>query len=458
MSRFKQLGKRAIVVGAGIGGLAAARVLSDQFAEVLLLERDPPYASRKGAPQVDHIHILLRKGVEILEELFPGVLEQMENEGIEAIDFGRDQRWIQYGAWLCREPTDIRLYPQTRRSLEGFLRRYLDAYRNVEIRSEKTVRELLASPDRGRVTGVRVTSPGDSRREDITADLVIDASGRSGKFRQWLDALGYDPPEETRLPIDLRYATRMYQAPAEPPGDWRGLWVSPLSPRIPRGGALQYVEDNRWVVSLFGYHGDHPQPTDDGFEAFAKTLIHPSLYETIKNARPLGETSTFRVPYQRWSHLERIKRFPDGFLVLGDAYCNFDPVFGQGMTVALLEAQLLRQRLQKLEHSGQITADWARRYFRECCGWIRGLWYFVNAEALRHPKTPGKRTWLVRLLQWYVSNVYGLSSIYPDVYVRFLQLTHLRAGPEVLLSPRILSRLAMRVWRQRATRLGKTAP
>ncbi len=448
---MNKLPGRAIVIGASIGGLSAARMLADHFEHVTIIERDAlqEEGPRQGAPQANHIHVLLRRGVDLLEKYFPGLLDEMKADGIEPFDFTNDLRWLQFGDWMPRYRSGIVLYPQTRFSLERHLRRRLRSFDNVEIRDSTAVRALLASPDGGRVIGVQTHSrQGDGAVTNLLADLVVDASGRGTQLYKWLEELGYSPPEESRLPINLCYVSRLFEQP-QTPRDWRGLWVTPLPPDAPRGGALQGVEGNRWIVSLFGYDGHHPPRDESGFVEFARSLREPDIYNAIKDAKPVSDIQVYRVPDERWRHIERMPEFPVGLLVIGDAWCYFDPVFGQGMTVTLLEADLLNEALHQLDSLDAVTESWAASYFRACSQWLRGLWYFVTAEAMRHSHVPGERTRLIRLAQWYVEELYALNHERPEIYQEFLKLMHVQTGPEFLLRPDIGLLLARRALQQK---------
>ncbi|WP_141618393.1 NAD(P)/FAD-dependent oxidoreductase [Myxococcus sp. AB036A] len=442
----------AIVIGASIGGLSAARVLADHFERVTVIERDVLQdGPRQGAPQGNHIHVLLRKGVDLLEQYFPGLVEQMKADGIEPFDFTQDLRWLQFGDWMPRHRSGIVLYPQTRCSLERYLRARLRAYSNVEILESTSVRALLASPDGRRILGVQTHD----RHEDgggVTnrlANIVVDASGRGSQLGKWLSELGFSPPEESRLPINLCYVSRLFEQP-ETARDWRGLWITPLPPDKPRGGAMLGVEGNRWIVSLFGYEGHHPPRDEDGFVEFARSLREPDIYEAIKDAKPVSDVGVYRVPDVKWRHFERIRDFPAGLLVLGDAWCYFDPVFGQGMSVAMLEANLLNEALHQLDSLEAVTQAWTASYLRTGAQWLQGLWFFVTAEAMRHPHVPGERTRLIKLAQWYVEELYALNHEHPEIYQEFLKLMHVQAGPEFLLRPDIALRLAKRAWQQKS--------
>ncbi len=451
---MNKLPGNAIVIGASIGGLSAARVLADHFERVTLIERDVlEDGPRQGAPQAHHIHVLLRRGVDLLEQYFPGLLDEMKAAGIEPFDFTKDLRWLQFGDWMPREPSGIVLYPQTRASLERALRRRVRAFANVEILESTAVRALLATPDGRRILGVQTVdrqSAGGAVTNRL-ASVVVDASGRGSQLGKWLADLGHGPLEESRLPINLCYVSRLFERPATA-RDWRGLWVTPLPPEAPRGGAMQEVEGNRWIVSLFGYGEHHPSREESGFVEFARSLREPDIYEAIKDARPASDVHVYRVPDVRWRHFERLPDFPAGLLVLGDAWCYFDPVFGQGMSVAMLEANVLNEALHQLDSLEAVTQAWTTDYLRRGAQWLRGLWFFVSAEAMRHVHVPGERTRLVKLAQWYVEELYALNHAHPEVYREFLKLMHVQAGPEFLLRPDIAMRLAKRAWRK------KTAP
>lgn len=436
------IGERAVVVGGSVAGMIAARVLADFFEEVVVLERDDLQGPRrKGAPQTDHVHVLLRRGVDILERLFPRIHDEMVAGQVRPFDFARDLRWYQYGGWLPRPTSGVVTYPQTRRSLEGHIRRRLLGVPNVRLRAGEAARGLLEGAGPGRVTGVHGEGP--DGPFTLSADLVVDAAGRGSSVYRWLEALGYPAIEETALAIDLVYVSRFYRPPARP-RDWRGLWISPASPGCPRGGALQLVEGDRWLLSLCGYHGDVPSTDPAHYEAFARTLPVPAIAEALVGATPLSEPAQFRVANERWRHIERAQRFPAGLVVVGDAYCNFDPVFGQGMTVAMVACEWLQKHLGRLRSAQGLTAGWTAGFYRDCAGWLRGMWTFITGEALRHPQTPGERDWLVRTSQWYTEAIYALNKEDPRVYCQFLRLMHMQAGPEFLLRPDIALRLARR--------------
>ncbi|HKF49635.1 MAG TPA: FAD-dependent monooxygenase [Terracidiphilus sp.] len=447
-----RIGEHAVVCGAGIGGLIAARVLSEHFDRVTVIERDAlDGGERIGAPQTQHVHVLLRLGVELMEKSFPGIVEEMKKSGVAPLDFGRDLCWLQYGGWMPRCESTFVLYPQTRFSLESHIRRRLGTFANVSFMTGTMVKGLLWSADQNRVIGVEAQAKGSESRCRVEADLVVDAGGRATQFYRWMEQAGYPHPDESKLQIDLCYVSRLYE-PTASTRDWRGMWVSPLVPKVQRGGTVQYVEGNRWIVTLFGYHGDFPPHDETGFLEFARNLLHPALYDAIKDAKPVSDVHVYKVHDERWRHLERIKRYPAGLLAIGDAFCYFDPVFGQGMSVAMMEADILRKRLRGVKRAEQLNAAWAKAYFTACSRWIQGVWYFVAGEALRHPQAPGERTRVVRMMQWLVTELYALNSQYPSVYLRFLKLMHLTSGPEVLLHPDISLRLAMRALRQWAGR------
>lgn len=429
---------RAAVVGGSIAGLVAARVLADHFDQVVVFERDDlDDPLRKGAPQARHVHVLLRRGVELLEAWFPGIHREMVASGVRPFDFARDMRWFQKGSWLPRIESQVITYPQSRACLEAHIRRRLAGLPNVELRCGQAVSGLLASPDAGRIVGLTVNG------ETVRADLVVDAAGRGTAVYRWLDALGFAPIEQTSLRIDLRYVSRLYQPPRRA-RDWRAMWYSPSAPQSPYACALQMIEGDRWLLSLAGYHGDAPSSDPDKFLDFAAKLPTADLAQAMVGAIPLSEPHVFRCSTQRWMHIERARQFPAALLVVGDAYCSFDPVFGQGMTIAMVTCDWMQTHLRRLQTTAGLTQAWTAACYRDCAAWLRGMWSFVTGEALRHPQTPGELTPLARSSQWLSDELYALAKRDPEFHKRLLHLTHMTAGPQALLRPTTALQLALR--------------
>jgi flavin-dependent dehydrogenase len=375
---------------------------------------------------------LLTSGLEVLEQYFPGMIDEMLREGVERVAW-ENIRWYQAGSWKTSLPNGFSLYPQARAALESRIRTWVCKQPGVEIHSECSVQNLIYDPARQTVTGVRVTQAGQT--VDLAADLVVEAGGRGSRILKWLEELGYPAPPQETLPIDLVYVSRVYQQTTEP-RTWKGLACHPL-PDLPRGGILLPLDANRWVLTLFGYLGEHPVASPEGILSFLKTLPVPDLYEVISRAQPLSDPVKFEYPRQIRRRYDRMDRFPQGLLVIGDALCSLDPVFGQGMTIACQEARVLDRVLASSPAAEALPG----KFFAACQKVIETPWLVTKSEALRFKNMPGERPVFIRILQWYTGRVFDASAESVEVYRAFLEVMHLLNGPAALFRPAVLSRV-----------------
>jgi len=426
----------AVVIGASISGLMAARALSNHFGKVIVFERDSladDEHPRKGVPQAHHVHVLLTSGLDALEHYFPGIVDEMVREGVDRMAWSEDMRWYQAGSWKTRTPCGISFYPQARVALEGRIRARLRQQPQVEICSGYSVQGLIYDAAHQSVTGVSVMQ--DGQLSGMQADLVVDAAGRGSRVLKWLDEFGYPAPPKEVMPIDLVYVSRVYQQ-TDAARDWKGLACHPL-PGAPRGGILLPLDSERWMLTLFGYLGEHPAADDEGILRFTQGLPVPDLYNVISQAEPLSDPIKFEYPQQVRQRYDQVERFPNGLLVVGDAMCSLDPVFGQGMTIASKEARALDRALS-------VDADdrtLRRTFFSACQQIIETPWLVTKSEALRFKNMPGEHPIFIRILQWYTGHVFALSAESVQVYRAFLDVMHLTAGPEALFRPAVLGRV-----------------
>ena len=436
--------KHAIVVGAGMGGLLAARALADHFDEVTVLERDALPDSpdtRKGVPQGRHTHGLLARGREVLEQSFPGFTEGIIAQGAVPADIVNDGLWFNYGVYLHNAPSKMVGLGVSRPTLEDFVRRRLVQLPNIRVRERRDVVEPVFDRLSGRVTGVRVQPKnGSDDKEKIEADLVVDTSGRGSSSPTWLNAFGFAKPPEEQITVNLGYVTRFYRLKPEHMGNYlHGRKFVLMGACLPdfRFGALLPQEGERWTVTLGGYMDDQVPVDDAGFLEFARSLQKPEIFNVIQNAEPLTPLTPYKFISNTRRHYEKLAHFPEGYLVYGDALCSFDPVYGQGMTVACVESLALRECLAK------GTQGIARRFFQMASRFIETPWQIAVGSDLQNPRVEGKRTAQVRFVNWYIAKFYRAAQRDAALATKFLEVANLMQQPTALLSPAN----ALKVWK-----------
>jgi 2-polyprenyl-6-methoxyphenol hydroxylase-like FAD-dependent oxidoreductase len=456
-----QSNRHAVVIGASMTGLVMARVLSDHFEQVTIIERDQlpeQVEARKGVPQGQHLHVLLAKGVAILTELFPGLFEALTQNGalrLTPADFSS----YNFGTWNTRFPSSIHLYSQSRPFLEQHVRNLLTTRSNVRLLEACEVTQLLATEDSSHITGVSLSYRSEEqRKEELAADLVVDASGRGSRSPRWLVSLGYPQVEETSVKVDVGYATRIYRRPPHLPLDWKILVIAPTPPNNRRAGMISFIEGDRWIVSLVSYQCDY-LPDEDSFLDYARSLSQPDIYEAIKEAEPLTPVLTYKHSTNRRRHYERMSRFPDGFVIVGDAVCSFNPIHAQGMTIAALEAKMLDVHLQQHSQStSKQQNDFAQRLQKATAKVVEWPWQMAIGADRPFLETQGKQTWSMRLLEWYMLRLMQLTSSNPLVVERFYQVTNMLKPPLVLFEPRIVWTVLRKELASRFTTPSMTGP
>ncbi len=439
-------GKHALVIGGSIAGLLAARVLINHFERVTIVERDrlPDQPTpRQGVPQSSHVHVLLTQGQRILSQLFPGLADELTAAGAPTVDWIAD--WLTLGVWgwAPRFPSGLVGHACSRYLLEWMLYRRLAAYDNLQFLAATQVTELLTDSNKSTVTGVRLRNLEVTQSEELAADLVVDATGRNSSMPKWLVALGYQPPRETVINSFLGYASRWYQRPEGFQADWQGLTVMFKPPDHPGGGVLYPVEGNRWIITLAGIGRDYPPNDEAGFLSFARDLRSPVIYEAIKDAQPLSPVYSYRGTENRLYHYEQLSKLPSGVVVLGDAACAFNPVYGQGMTVAALGALTLDECLhQQLGGEKGSLKGLTQRFQKRLALVNANSWLMATGEDLRWPNTEGGQSdRMSRLMQRYIDRVLILSLDHREIYQTFGEVVHMLKDPTALFQAGILSQV-----------------
>lgn len=433
--------RRAMVIGASMSGLLAARVLSECFSEVVLLERDalPERAApRKGTPQAVQPHGLLARGRQILDELFPGFTEALVAQGGLSGDIGTEVAVDANGSRFARSTAGIDGLAVSRLSIEAELRRRVRALPGVRLLTE--VDALAPIHEDGRIVGVRWQRRDGSAAETMAAALVVDCSGRGSRGPAWLREWGYAPPTEERVEIGLAYTSAYFKrAPGQPP---LACVIGAATAALPRPSILiaqEPLQDGqpRWVAGVGGYAGDHVEATREAMAERARQIHNPEIAELADRGEMIGEPMCYSFPHSQWRHYERLRRFPAGYLAMGDALASFNPIYGQGMTVAACEALTLRAALAK------GPDGLAPRFFRAAAQVIDVPWRLAVGGDLALPQVPGPRPFPVNLINAYVARVQRVAVHDAVVAAAFVKVMHMLAPPPSLFAPTVL----WRVWR-----------
>ena len=424
------VGERAVVLGASMGGLLAARALAESYEHVTVVDRDELPAGRghrRGVPQGRHAHALQPRGGQALDELFPGLIDEVVAAGAPEGDLLGNVRWLLSGHRIRRDDIGVRALFASRPLLEEHVRARVRGLPTVRFAGGHDIVGLAATSDHRAVTGVRVSRP-DTGETVIPADLVVDATGRGSRTPLWLERLGYERPAVDRVQIDVAYSSRNYRLAPGALGDDKLILVN-WTPEHPRSACVVAQEGGRYLVTAAGMLGDAPPTDPNGFLEFTASLPFGDIYRAIRNGRPIDDPVAFRYPANVRHRYERLSRFPDGLLLLGDAVCGFNPIYGQGMTVAALEAATLRRLLTR----GR-TPSW-RRYFAAIAKVIDVPWDLATGADLAFPGVTGQRTAKIRLVNAYVSRLHAAAATDTTLSEAFVRVTGLLDRPESLLRP-----------------------
>ncbi len=438
--------RQAVVIGGSIGGMVAARVLADHFDEVCIVERDYlPIGqdNRPGVPQARHLHFILQRGLQVVEELFPGVKADLLAAGSQLVNQGSDFRILYRWGWSPKESMDLDICTFTRPLFESTIRQHLLELPKVSVIEGHEVCGLVADESRQHVTGVRIRprNRNEAERTEETilhADLVVDTSGRTSEAPSWLPELGYEAPAETVVDAFWGYASRIYEPPAGWQADWKVMLLLNRPPYQPRAGVIQPIEGNRWLVSVAGVMRDYPPTDEEGFLQFVKSLSSKEIYNAIKNARPLTGIRGFRRTANRMRHFDKLERLPENFVALGDAVCGFNPVYGQGMTLTCLSALELGPWLAECGDGPLVTQS----FFKKIAKLVAAPFALATGEDLRWPATQGGEiTTQVRVMHWYIDQIMRLIPKSPEVFMRFQRVNHMLDPMEALFHPAVLGRV-----------------
>ncbi|MDZ5609773.1 FAD-dependent monooxygenase [Bacillus pseudomycoides] len=428
--------EKAIVIGGSIAGKLAAKALSDFFQEVIILEAGEEWrekSPRKRVPQSHHPHVLLKGGEAAIEKLFPEIMNQLKEDGGIINNFTGDLKWHHFGLWKKPFIGDLNAVQQSRPMLEWHIQQRMSQVTNITTKYETMVEQLIVDRQHSKISGVKVRCMKTGNKENFQADLVVDASGFGSKNIEWLETHGIQVKEE-KVWIQLFYATRVFRLKQNERPDWCNLLISPSFPENPYGAFIQTIEDNQYFVTFSGYANENAPKTDEEFLAFAHKLPAPDVIHFLEQAEPITDIKIHKIPYQVRRRFDLVKNMPEGFLVIGDAHCRFDPVFGQGISVAAMEAVALQMSLMK---TTSLHNGFTREFYKRISKIIATPWEMVTTEAFRHPKIKGKKVFIQPFQQWYTKKIYQLSASNTDIYIRLVRVMNLTRSPLHLFHPKV---------------------
>lgn len=427
--------QHAIILGGGMAGLLTACVFSQYFERVTIIEKDKldeQNVPRKGVPQGHQLHIVLARGLQIMEQYLPGLTDELAEGGaVVSNDLALDLCWFSHGGYRPQVSTGLKSVMLTRPFLEKTVRRRIAALPNIYIAAGTKVAGLCSTSDGSRITGVRLAGRPD---QELKANLVVDATGRSSKTSAWLAELGYTPPEVEEVNVKIRYASRLYRRPK----DFRTLIVTGAQPpHYARQGAIQPLEGDRLIVTLHGRGDQNPSAEEAGFKAHILSLLTQDIAETMAELEPLSDISVHNIPKTRWHHYEKLTRFPAGYLVLGDAICALNPVYGQGMTSAAMQVEVLDQLLQKQP----LSDNFWQIYFKQIAKVVSVPWQLTASEDFLFPQTEGTSPQMPSLVAKYLGRLMQTVNHDPVVFIAFFNVMHMMKPPTSLFHPRIMWRV-----------------
>jgi len=437
-----------VVLGGSIAGMLAARVLADHFEQVVVVDRDDlrnaGRSLRSGVPWAIHIHALLERGRRIIEGLFPGFTADLAAEGVPVGDYGNTCHYYFNGQRFADHESGMTLVGANRPVIEAYIRDHTLTRAGVTLVDGTEILGLTASADHRTVTGVRLRSGHPGREFAVSADLIVDATGRRSAAPRWLESLGYQAPPEEKVHMGLTYTTMDFVGPL--PNDPIGAdiaLVPTATPTNPRGAIFARLAD-RYAVTLTGIAGDRAPTNRAGFMEYAATLPIPDVFDAVVDATQRAPAGSFGFPASIRRRYERLSRLPAGFVVVGDAACIFNPVYAQGMTVAAMGAEVLRTHLER----GKPVDP--RRFFNSLAKETDAPWMMSAAADLGYPSVRGKRTIATRLGNYYTSQVAAGAASDPVLARAFMRTISLIDSPYSLMRPGLAVRvLAVRI-RQRA--------
>lgn len=432
--------KKAVIVGSGIAGLISAKVASEYYQEVIVIERDSKPVDacpRKGVPQGHHIHVLLNKGEQILEEFFPGIRKALVSQGAVTRTLGKDVKWYLSGHWMPTFDEGFVTFFQTRPLLEKIIRDFVEKIDNISFRYETKLEHYNFDENSGAVQSAAFIDLATKTSFELSAELFLDATGRGSQLTKLIEKQGYSKIPESQVGVDFAYSSGMFEVSENTDKNDAAILIYPKAPEETRAAAVIPVEGSKWMVTAAGYSGDHPPTSPDAFLEFLRTLSQPEIFNKLKDATILGSLKQFKFSAGTRKHYEKSNLVNKGLLAIGDAICSANPFFGQGIAVAAQEAKVLQKSLKQY---GPIVSDWpeaaSNSYYKKISKILDISWGLAIGEDLKYPSTTGKRPVGFSLTRRIKDRI--MSSNEPVVARQFYKVMHFSASPLSLFKLRII--------------------
>ena len=438
------IGKRAVVIGAGVAGLSAAGVLAPYFQHVVILERDrlPPYiAARPGAPQGRHPHGLLAGGLKALEEIFPGYKSSLLEAGAVSVNVARDLRYERADVGtLPHRDLGISLLCASRPLIEFVLRRQIDSLANVEIRSECRVTDILSTSSSGAVQGVRFVANSEAS-SSLQADLVIDASGR-GALTAWLfENLGLEAPAVSEVGVDIHYSTAVVKLSEPTSKKWKVVLTHPDPPISALHGLLIPIEGDRWMATFCQRGRVERINSWDMYLSAFKKLVTRTIHDALRDAKPVEDFLFYGFPISSWTHFERMSRMPRGLLPIGDTFCRFNPIHGQGMSSAALQARLLADVLHRSVSASDQIAALQKGFLARVASVLETPWAMSTNSDLLFPEVRDTRPAYLEEGAKFEAALFRAAVVDPIVHRAAIEVGQLLQPRALLQAPHIKQRI-----------------
>jgi len=434
---MKNLSNTAIVMGGSIAGILAARVLSDFFKEVIIIEKDEKSSfskKRKSIPQGSHLHVLLDGGLKVFDELFPNFSKDLKSKGSIIVDSQNDVAWYHFGVWKTRYISKLKASFQSRPFLEHHLRnRLLEQCQNIKLLDSTNITGLNYDSKKDRIIGVKIEN-----NKIINANFIIDATGRTSSNYKWLKEHDLETPYEEKIKIGMGYTSMLFKPKQEylKNCNWKALFVYPYAPYNTKYGAVIPIEKDkngdRYMVALSGALEDHASRDKEGFLNHAKLLANDKIYQFIKNSSSISDFSYFKSPENIRRYYEKLSNPPKGIISIGDTIAVVNPIYGQGMTVIAYEAKALQKSLK------QGLKNIETRYYKEITPTINIAWDVTSGEDFRYPQVRGKRSLKLKFQNIYSKHLFILSGSNRNVWHDFAQVLHFIKHPLNIFRPHMV--------------------